>query len=239
MNVVLKDPYITIKSGDDFLYGGNQKRSPREEIRTDGCGVIAACDMLSYLKGRIFFEKETYNARIDKLNKRYFPFRKNHGMSGLVLAAGVNLYMLRHPQMPCGRKTAVWGVPLEKRFQVIEEMLSENLPVIMSVGGDLPFFRPKVNNSKNNDGIKNSKCSENSESSESSKSGLTLYKRQKDGRMIAAKSTSGHYMVITGKSDKWIRVSSWGEKYYINCREYMAYAKNQSFFLFTNILQLR
>lgn len=95
---------------------------------------------------------------------------------------------------------------------IMEEMLSKNLPVIMSVGPNFPCV------------WRNHK--------------LPFYIRKNDGTYVQDCQVNGHYVTVTEMDETWLCISSWGKKYYINRQEYMEYVRRYSGFLVSNIVYL-
>ena len=50
----LRNSYPCIRRGDDVSWGGSQAWASREELRRWGCGVVAAADLLLYLRLFLF-----------------------------------------------------------------------------------------------------------------------------------------------------------------------------------------
>ena len=95
----------------------------------------------------------------------------------------------------------------------MEDMLSRDLPVILSVGPNFPAF---WHNNR-----------------------LPFYTRNADGAYRKAASTKGHFVTATGIDADWVRISSWGREYYINRAEYEQYTRENSYSVFNNLLYLR
>ncbi|MEE1031544.1 MAG: hypothetical protein U0L12_05330 [Ruminococcus sp.] len=217
----LKNDWIKVKTETGETFGGNQKNFDREFLQKSGCGVIAATDIMLYLgknhpkysSDEFSCDKDTltieeYNVYAEKLWKKYLPVIPGHGMSGFVLALGMNVYFLRH-RIPL---FAWWAVRPRKLQRSIDTMLSQELPVIVSVGPNLPFFWKKKK--------------------------LNLYVKE-DGKYISANETRAHYMTIVGREGRWIHLSSWGKEYYADGKEYLKFMTQYSNFLMNNILYLK
>ena len=91
----------------------------------------------------------------------------------------------------------------------ISRLLSQDIPVILSIGGNFPLIWKKDR--------------------------LPLYKKTGDGVYIKSSSTRAHYVTVTGIEHGWLRISSWGQEWYINWREYRNFARTKSCPLFSNI----
>lgn len=189
-----------------------------------GCGAIGASDVILYL---VKYHSEcsdadlpaelltdvipesSYDAFARKLSQRYMPLIPPFGMNGLTLAAGMEIFFLRH-KMPY---TARWGVPFGRLWERMEEMLREDIPVILSIGPNFPCVWQKNK--------------------------ASLYVRCPDGRNTCAASVKSHFLTVTGIDEEWLQVSSWGRRFYISRAEYTQYAKESSIGILCNILYIR
>ncbi len=203
--VGLKKEYWTIKSENTIFCGGNQKRFPDILMKRDGCGLIAAADVLGYLTdvNRVRTEKEYWNYIYSK--QRYFHIIQGRGMPAWAMLMGVRKWC-REEKLPYKIR---WGCLPGKRYQNVIKMLSQDIPVILVVGPNFPNKFGK-------------KC-------------VKFYQKNESGEYIEAASTRGHYVVGLGMENGWLKISSWGSIYYINWKEFEEYASKTSFFLFTNI----
>ena len=215
-------PISLIKDGKSY-FGGNQLLFENATMRGYGCGVIAAADLLYYLalknpdyatpytgipqSNQLSFEK--YERMCFRLRDSFMPIIPRFGKTGPALAAGLNAYFSRY-NIPL---KARWCVSHEKLFERIEEMLSNDLPVIFSVGANFPLFwgKKKVN----------------------------LYTLGQNGNKVISAGTRSHFMTVTGLDDEFFQLSSWGIKYYINRKEYLAYVKVHGSSITSNIMYLK
>lgn len=211
----LKKNYIQVrrKSGE-LTYGGDQgffkDAAPgSEDVRKNamGCGVVAFGDLLLYLgKSRpemAIPESKSYVNRINKedeyiayyncIYKLLGGVSMKSGLSGVKLAFCFNRLSRREKW---GLR-AIWGCSDRKLYRRIEEMLSKDLPVIMCIPM-LIFKKDK-------------------------KDELPFYVK-KNGNMEKACMVSAHYVMVTGMiesdGEAFLKVSSWGKKYYVNWNEY-------------------
>ena len=211
--ISLRHPYPSVRYGASVSYGGNQMRSDDPVIRKCGCGPVAALDALRYLEHEgdsgTPASLETYNAELKRLTRRFFPLIPPFGINGLFFVAGMN-GLFRERVLPY---RAVWMLSGQRLWERVEEMLRRDLPVILSVAPNFPEF------------WKNKR--------------LPLYIRTEDGAFRKAAETKGHYVTATGIDDDWVQISSWGRRYYINRREYMHYTRENSSFVFGNLLYLK
>lgn len=215
-------PLSLVKDGKTY-FGGNQRLFADATMRGYGCGVIAAADLVYYLAmknpdyatpytgipecGTLDFEK--YERMCSHLRSSFMPIIPHLGKTGPALAAGLNAYFSRY-RIPIRAK---WCIGHEKLFERIEEMLSEDLPVIFSVGANFPLFwgKHKVN----------------------------LYTRSENGEMRPSSATRAHFMTVTGIDEEFLELSSWGGKYYMSRKEYLGYVKAYGNSITSNIMYLK
>ena len=67
---------------------------------------------------------------------------------------------------------------------------------------------------------------------------LKLYVRRGDS-FISTAAVNAHYVTVTGMDDRWLEVSTWGKKYYINREEFTRYVRKYSCYLFSNLVGIR
>lgn len=215
----LQHPYVGVMTAHGLTFGGDQRQSRDAVLRRCGCGVVAAADLLRYL-GRFHpdcrvtvldavqedeWTQEQYDALLRRLRLRYFPLFYPTGLNGLALALGLNR-LFRRLHMPY---TARWGVPRAVLFEVMDEMLRQDLPVILSVGPNFPrvWRRDRL-------------------------------PMQREG-CAGKTSVRAHYMTVTALDETSITVSSWGQKYRIRRSDYSRYVRRSSSPLVSNLLWLR
>ena len=228
----LSKNYIDIEGS----FGGSQEwfkdigmKWKGRAIEGYGCGLIGAADLLLHILGYdiipdknqkkdSLISKDTYISFIRRLEKWYFHIFPKLGLSGILLALGVNLYLLLHRkeirENTGYRYHARWFVRPSKLLDKIKEMLENDIPVIISIGPG--FFR---------------------------KEKVRFYNKSKDekGRTVykPVTKTKDHYVTVTGVeegSHTFLEISSWGKRYYINFEEYQQYVKKNDNFYFSNIL---
>lgn len=209
----LKHPYIAVQHGKHCTYGGNQNWFEKKYLRQCACGVIAANDLILYLKQYRFGmdkcifipDQADYIERARRIHRRYFTVIPGLGMTGFGLAFGLNRYFRKHHW----KLRASWGLRGKKLLERMAEMLEDDIPVIMSIG---PVFPNRWS------GIK-----------------LPLYKKYADGYREVTR-VNAHFVTATVMEQEWIRIASWGNTYYINKTEYMEYARKRSTFIFSNLI---
>ena len=147
---------------------------------------------------------EDYERSVKKLH-RLFPILPRLGINGLMLSTGLNLafFLRRLPYRAC------WHIGYRNTGKEISRLLRQNIPVILSIGGNFPLILKKDR--------------------------LPLYKKTGDGVYIKSSSTRAHYVTVTDIEHGWLRISSWGQEWYINWREYRNFAWRKSCPLFSNI----
>lgn len=219
----LKDPYISVAAEGGESYGGRQQSSGDAVISRCGCGVIAAADTLLYmcrrhegchipelaeLSGETPLDRDRYYDFVKALNRRYFPLLPPFGMNGLTLMCGMDRFFSRH-SMPYAAR---WGISREKLWDRLAEMLSSDIPAILSVGPNFPLFWRGTQ--------------------------LSLYRPGGDGRYYKAAAAKGHYVVATGLDKDRICISSWGQRYYLDRLEYQRYADESSTSVLSNLLYI-
>ena len=231
-DIVLTKPYITVEQADGMrTYGGNQAWLSTEVERSFGCGLIAAADILRYLRGRgakemqedfalsgveslakIVVSKQAYLDDIRELSTD-FRIRGKLGITGFGLARRMNR-IFRREGLPYRAKWSIGRKRLQRR---LPEMLEADIPVLLSVG---PGFFHKQDY-------------------------LPLYRRTEAGTYEKTSSMRDHYVTVTGLivSGKdiveMLRISSWGSEYYVNYSEYVEHVKKSDNFLFSSILYIR
>lgn len=206
----LKNTYISVKNGDIKTYGGSQNLSESRAIQRCGCGIVAAADLILYLRNNETsspLSLYSYNRFLKFLNKRYLPLIPKLGMNSLTLTVGLNLYF-RDKKLPY---KASWLVSGEKFYSRLEEQLSENIPVIMSVGPNFPCFWQKNN--------------------------LNLYTKVNEC-YVKTSSARAHFVTATGIDEQYIRISSWGRELYISRKEFSDYMHAHSNSFLCNMLKI-
>ncbi len=219
----LSRPIISVVKDGKGSCGGNQRQFSNATMRGYGCGVIGGADLLFYLAltrpewatpytGRPDSNEISfaqYERLCNRLRSSFMPIIPRFGKTGPALAAGLNAYFSRY-SIPC---RARWCVSHEKLFERIEEMLENDLPVIFSVGANFPLFWGKH------------RC--------------RLYTRDEKGLIHPAASTKAHFMTVTGIDSDFLRVSSWGNEYFISRREYLDYTRHHGSSITSNIMHIK
>lgn len=229
---VIKDA-ITYYGGSQMWFSDDHWYSKDYILHNYGCGTIATADMFLYLalSNNALQTPETelalkcldhayydnYIAFVRKINDRYTKTRRVIAVLGPKVASAINSYAKAYG---IGMK-ASWKLKLSyyDMYEMIEEMLSRDIPVILSIGPNTPCVWGKK-------GIPFYERKEIEYQSSTTKDGKPYYYK------IVKPNISGHYVTVTGivKDDIagliMLRISSWGEQYYINYEEYRDYVTN-------------
>lgn len=204
----LQSPYLKVDTKNGTAYGGNQAWLPYKFLKGMGCGLISAADVIFHLEGKENLTEEEYVEFANKLWKWYLPVIPGFGMNGITLMIGLNRYFKKHGLS----YRACWKISGEKLFSRIEQMLSDNIPVILSVGPNFPFVWKKQK--------------------------LTFYTKNQEECFLPTVKTKAHFVTVTAREGAWLRISSWGKEYYISIREYREYVKRHSSFLVSNVIDI-
>ncbi len=221
--LALRHPYVSLATPRGPSYGGSQTFSADKVMHRCGCGVVAALDLLLYLQKRdkpfrlsflppedIALDIDSYVRLLDRLSRSYLPLIYPTGINGLLLSAGMNLLFIREG-LPF---RASWRMTERGLWRGLDEMLRRDLPVILSVGPNFPRLL-------------------------SGKEKASLLRRDEKGELRPAASVSAHYMTVTAREGEWLRLSSWGEEYWLSIPAYEEYIRQHSSYIFSNILYLR
>lgn len=248
--------YIPVVRDSGISYGGSQMWFPDKSwyskdhiLRNYGCGTIATADLFLYLalqhtsmqsdestaalKGGMPVKYENYEPYIRIINDKYTKTRRFIAVLGPKVASAINSYSNDYG---FGLK-ATWKMKLTyyDMYDMIEEMLSKDIPVILAIGPNSPNIWGKK--------------------------GIPFYERKEiDYRDTDGKSTvrtkpyyyqaikqdvNSHYVTVTGiiKDDVagriMLRISSWGAMYYINYEEYRDYIDAAGSTLTSSIVQVK
>lgn len=244
--------YVPVKVGASRSYGGRQQWFSKEIKETkdmksyythcNGCGVIALSDVFLYFAmtladgkqtraGEMLdaygnIDKEKYMEFVEEVRDQYAMIFGSSGTFAWQLSHAINNYCRDN------------GISKKAHFEVgisplgllkkMQEMLNNNQPVILMIGQSWPTVLSRVRKT----GIpffKQKRCINIGKSA--SMSAYAEYK-------IAEKDVYGHFVVVTGiiidEYPKWasqsimLRISSWGEEYYISYAHYCQFIKNSS-----------
>lgn len=250
---VIKDS-VTYYGGSQMWFSGKDKLSKDYIIRTYGCGTIAAADLFLYLalqhpnyrnplteiafQGDNTIDYPNYDTYIRNINNKYTKTRRIIAVLGPWLAHSVNSYTDTYGL----HYHASWKLTLTyyDMYEMIKEMLCQDIPVILSIGPNTPnlwgnkgiSFYQKYQI----EGLKKKKAGENSTETE---------KVPKYYYMALTNDVNSHYITVTGiETDEvfgkvMLRISSWGKSYYINYEEYRDYIETTGGTFTSSILYIR
>lgn len=164
MNIHLKHNYIDVATkGGYHFYGGSQLLFD-DMIRRCGCSLIAAADVILYIRGRRKpIELDDYKTYVEKLSPA-FPYIPYKGIPGFVLAMYLNVYFrmcrldyhahfgglgslsayIKGLRCRLGGKNRISDILSSCTGRHIREALADDLPVILCIGpGVHQTFRHK------------------------------------------------------------------------------------------------
>ncbi len=249
----LRHPYIRVREESGVVsYGGDQAWLSSPQERAAGCGLIAAADILRYLRDR---EKTgTGPAGADDL-KCGDPLAGagNTSQTGGFAAGEVELsqtgdfvakadYLSQIGELaldfPVRNRLGITGfglafrmnrifrrekLPYRAKWSIGKKRLEKRLREMLEE--DIPVLfsiGPCFFHRKEN---------------------LVLYRDCPGGGYDRATSVKDHYVTVTAGTiweDKtYLQISSWGKKYYICWEEYLDFVRRADNFLFSNILYIR
>ncbi len=239
--------YVPVLKDGSIYYGGSQMWFSDQNwyskdyiLHNYGCGTIATADLFLYLA----LQKKTYRTEVTALainkedrihasdytaylrliNNDYTKTRRYLAVLGPVAASAINSYSKIYG---LGLKASwKWNLNYYDMYNLIEEMLQKDIPVILSIGPNtpnlwgkegIPFYELKE--------IDYHEPREDTEEKPEEMSKPYYYHAVKQ-------RISGHYVTVTALikdevTDRiMLRISSWGKQYYINYEEYWDYIEN-------------
>ena len=230
-------------------YGGNQEWFSKEEgslkdriTHEYGCGVIAITDLFLYWamtleEGKETFAagfindanqitKENYMELVRKIRDEYAFIFGKAGTFGIQLAEAINEYVKdNHLNFKASLITRLSDLEM---LHKIQNMLKHNKPIILMIGQSSPVILSRLQ-----------------------KKGLPFYKQNKTIDILARnkkksyasyrvsrKNVYGHFVTITGviideqaeiaSQNIMLRISSWGQEYYVSYHQLRFYIKHIS-----------
>lgn len=231
--------YVGIKGTDRLYYGGRQQwfatklsGSRQDRIHHYGCGLMAASDLFMYWTMAHSFNKQSpavdalekegtllqkdYMDFVQYIRERYLYVIPKLGVPNIALLLAINSYALCH-HIPYKAHLS-YVINERKALRKIVHMIKSDLPVILLIGMPVPpILYEKLHKDK--------------------KIGIPFYKRKEESGKItytvADPHVKGHYVTIIGivihqeaqasKEKVMLKISSWGEVYYISWLEYCQY----------------
>ncbi len=229
-SILSLDPYIRIKNGDRYAFGGNQMWFEKRGSFYDrtrhhgGCGLVAVCDFMlwyclknrlipknfppSFLNGNDFvLEKDEYLEFMRYISLHGYPVMPKYGSFSFEMSAFVNHFLASVGSTE--RIKFLWQNNPKKRLQLAEESIQRGYPCLFIIG-------PRVLSP--------------------GKKGVNFYRMSPDGKLhLTHRNVAGHFVMLTGicrykdiKKPVLFEISSWGEKLYISSEEYTEYIRRCS-----------
>ncbi len=237
--------YVPVQYKGTQSFGGNQCWFSKEHflsreytIHKWGCGTVAMGDLFLYLArsnqrwntpatsltriNRPVVDVEDYKIYLGFIHNHFAPVIPGSGMTGFALAGAVRHYALWY-QIPV---RIAWRGFLndEEMLQVMRRMLKNDLPVILSIGPNMPLVFMRK--------------------------GITLYTKSKtednnklEHYAVSKKNVHKHFITVTGivglkNKQIMLKISSWGQEYYINYQELRDYINSTGDRLTSSLLYL-
>jgi hypothetical protein len=255
--IELKNPnYVPVIKDSIISYGGSQMWFPADlwyskdyVLHNYGCGTIATADMFLYLslqnaaprsketeialKGSNEIKFSNYDPYVRGINDKYTKTHRIIAVLGPTIASSINSYSKSYG---LGYQ-ASWKMKLSyyDMLEMIEEMLQQDIPVILSIGPNTPKIWGKKGI------IFYDRCEIDYVEKSDQKREV-----QKPYYYKAVKQDiNGHYVTVTGliKDDItgriMLRISSWGKLYYINYEEYRDYIDSESNTITSSIIYVK
>lgn len=266
--IELQNPrYVPVTKDALPSYGGSQMWFSKDRwlskdyvIHNYGCGTIAAADVILYLTLQNNFlqspdtklalqgscslqdnesiQYNNYISYVNKINDQYTKTRRIIAVLGPKLASAMNEYTKQYDLDY--RASWKWRLNYYDMYAMIEEMLSEDIPVILSIGPNTPNLWGKKGISFYEKIESENTAAVNKDinlSDDLNNSPPTCYK-------AVCQDINSHYVTVTAliKDDAtntiMLRISSWGRQYYINYVEYRDYVENFSSPITSSIVYL-
>lgn len=252
--------YVPVLKDTNVFYGGSQMWFPENSwfsrnyvIHNYGCGTIAAADLLLYLaiKNSSYRNPLTesvlqgidsayyidYMNYVHAIDHSYTRTKRWLAVLGPQLASAINSYANNYAL----KVRAKWKFSLSyyDMLEAMEEMLSYDIPAILSIGPNtpklwgkkgIPFYRQYTKENRNI-----SDCSE---------SNMVLPIEYYTYQPVQHNINS-HYITVTGiykdpiTPSIMLSISSWGKQYYVNYEEYREYINDYSGTLTSSIIYIK
>ena len=248
--------YVPVMKDSATYYGGSQMWFSKDHwyskdyvLHNYGCGTIATADMFLYLalqnetlrspdteialRGTNEVKYSNYDLYVRRINDQYTKTRRIIAVLGPSVASAINSYSNAYK---LGYEANwKWKLSYYDMLDMIEEMLHQDIPVILSIGPNTPKLWGKT--------------------------GIPFYERREidywespDQKSVGQKpyyykavmqDINSHYVTVTGliKDDVtgriMLRISSWGKQFYINYEEYRDYVENTSGTITSSIVSVK
>jgi hypothetical protein len=260
--------YVPVIKDSNTYYGGSQIWFPADRwfskdyiLHNYGCGTIATADLFLYLalqnKNRNTPETEialrgsnqiiydNYDSYVRTIHDQYTKTQPIIAVLGTKIASAFNAYSRAYGF----DLQAAWKLKLTyyDMLDIMEEMLSQDIPVILSIGPNTPnlwgkkgifFYEYREIEYVEMD----EKPCEDGTSSEATK---PAEKKKPYYYRVVKQDVNSHYVIVTGiiKDDIagriMLRISSWGKQYYINYEEYRDYIDCSGGTFTSSIVQIK
>ena len=234
---LLNPNYVPIMKDHTLSYGGSQMWfTPKSKwtrdyvIQTYGCGTIATADFILYLTlqnqylmnsitetvlANSLITSQNYINYVKKIDDQFTKTHRIFAVFGNKIASSINAYSKKfHLGYHAAWKTKLTYYDM---FDMIEEMLLYDIPVIISIGPNIPLLW-------GSNGITFYERKDIIKQPTSEDEGEILYQYQP-----VKYNVHSHYVNVTGliygdfSHKVMLRISSWGTQYYIDYEEYREY----------------
>lgn len=215
----LTKPFVIVNDGIVDYYGGRQEwydLTYRPMLHKYGCGVVAAVNTYLYLAGITRVTKNGYMSLVDEFVRMY-------PLSRLCLNTGLGVLpwqMSSYIKRKCRAAGIKVGPDWQGRrgvgnlYEKMKQALSEDTPVIWAFYNLKPSHKIQFYKYINGEF-------------------RDTYLDQHDMEH-RYDDVNSHYVTVTavfesekdGKLQRWVEISSWGSKYYVNYEEFQSFVRN-------------
>ncbi len=235
-----EDGYVAIVGADGTVYYGGDQGWFAEEYKMlyeKGCGIIATVNLLLYMSGRTNLTQEEYMQEVREFLEDDWSARKEldnkEGYYSISMMFYTNQYFDSHEM----GYTTMWELTQADMLDKMQEMLSNNLPVILEIGeGDA--FGGEIENRIEKGKEKEEEEGEGEgeeEEEDDIKRGIPFY-AFRNGEYVFVQNCQDHYVTVTGireydgtdgEHQIMLEISTWGKKYYMDYNEYKTFIELQ------------
>ncbi|MDC7280058.1 hypothetical protein NXH64_11165 [Butyrivibrio fibrisolvens] len=215
----IEEGFVLVRDFHREYFGGNQgwfSEDDRPKVNKYGCGIIAAVNTYLYLAGITRVTKNGYMSLVDEFVRMY-------PLSRLCLNIGLGVLPWQMSSY-IKRKCRAAGIKVEPDWQgrrgvgnlyeKMKQALSEDTPVIWAFYNLKPSHKIQFYKYINGEF-------------------RDTYLDQHDMEH-RYDDVNSHYVTVTavfesekdGKLQRWVEISSWGSKYYVNYDEYKNFVRN-------------
>lgn len=272
--VLLSPNYVPVIKDFKTYYGGSQMWFPADHwssknyiLHNYGCGTIATADLFLYLalqneamkssetdialNGSTQVNYENYDSYVRVINDQYTKTQRFIAVLGTKIASAINSYSRDYG---FGYR-ATWKLKLTyyDMLDIMEEMLSNDIPVILSIGPNTPNILGKKGISfyEIREIEYHDISDQNPDTEKALEDNKTTVSQNPGGvkkpyyYKVVQQDVNSHYVTVTGiiKDDVasriMLRISSWGKQFYINYEEYRDYIDSYSGTFTSSIVQIK